>query len=514
MAGGLVLWAIWRLFAGLSVSSFWQDEIFSMRLAEQPTFTAMLARAVQDTHPPTFYSLLWGWVRMAGFDEPSARLLSVAFSLGLIAAVLVLPRPGTRLLPRLLVAALVASSPFWGEHAAEVRSYATVSFVLAVAALASSRVAAATSAAGPASVWGGMFVAAATLASATHLFALYASCWMCVALVLARPKAWRLALAGLAGTALAGMAYAAQILLFHDFGVSAKIFAPSVRFLAASVQNGLRTGGTPAMLALAAACLLGGAIVLIDKRKTPRQEKAPLLHDLALLCGPVIVTLAGLIVTLVVPSMNYRGPQVGLVLGWCGLIGLLDSLSRRWPTLTTIAGLAALLVTALELATWQRPTPLPSKQDFRSLARHLGSFSACRNAVVPVLRNVEEVPDFSPAKEIGLRQHMQDRFGYYERATWHDYRPFVIMHGAYVHAWAPRDLLAARIAGTDPCPVLAVVADIRSYRPEAIEKTMRVAISANGGDPSRLTVRWFPHHGGGRPGRIVRQLAVFSLSSP
>lgn len=514
MAGGIVLWEIWRLFAGLPVSSFWQDEIFSMRLAEQPTFTAMLARAVQDTHPPTFYSLLWGWVRMAGFDEPSARLLSVVFSIGLIAVLLALPRPGTAALPRLLVAAAVVTSPFWGEHAAEVRSYAMVSFLLAAAALSSSRAVAARTAPAASSTWGLSFCASVTVASATHLFALYASAWMCIALVVARPDAWRLALAGLACTTLAGLAYAAQIALFHDFGVSGMIFAPSVSFLAASVQNGLRAGGRPAMLMLALVCLIAGGLALFGKRKAPRRDYAPLLHDLALLCGPVAVTLAGLVVTLVVPSMNYRGPQVGLVLGWSGLIGLLDTLLRQWPRVMAAGGLAAILATIIELTTWQQARPLPAKQDFRSLARHLASFKACTNATIPVLRNVEEVPDFARSQGEGLRQLMQDRLGYYERASWHDYRAFVILHGRYVHGWAPRELLSARIAGVDPCPVLAVVADIRTYPPQVIEKAMRDAVSANGGDPGRLTVRWFPHHGGGRPGRIVRQVAVFSLSSP
>lgn len=503
--------ALWRLWASLAINSFWQDELFSMNLARMPEFGTMLATAAWDTHPPTFYALLWGWTHLFGFGEVAARLLPALCSLGLLAALVLLPRKGTALLPRLFVVMLVVSSRFWTEHAGEVRSYAVVALMLALAAFASSRLVAQ---APERKEWGGwplLFVLSATIAAAMHLFALYAASWLCLALALIRPDRWKVALAALGGVAMAGAVYLAQVLLFHDFESSGLLFDPQPGFLRNHVVIGLRSAGLP--LLLGPALLAAGAAIAYALRRgaTNASDRRTLLHDAALMAGPLMVTLAGVAVTLIVPSLNYRGPQVGLVLGWCGLVGLIDRALRDFPRLVSAGLLAAVALSAAWLLSWQGLTPLPSRAEFRGLARHLATLPGCRSAVIPVLRDAPSAGRIELATGEGVRVLLQERFGYYDPQARHRFIAFPLIQGRYAPDFAPRALVAARIAGSDSCPVLAVTADVRAYSPARLEDSMRKAVAANGGDPSRLEAHWFVWYAEARPNLPVRQIAAFTL---
>lgn len=509
----IIALALWRLWASLAINSFWQDELFSMNLARMPAFGPMLTLAAWDTHPPTFYALLWGWTHLFGLGEVVSRLLPALCSVGLIVALVLLPRRDIALLPRLFVAMMVVTSRFWFEHAGEVRSYALAALLLALAALASSRLVAELSAQ-RLPRWRAVFFLATTFAAATHLFALYASAWLCLALFAIRPDHWRTALAALAGTALAGGAYLAQVLLFHDFGSSGLLFDPQPGFLRTHVLIGLRSAGLPMLLGptLLAAC---AAIVLALRRGfADAEDRQTLLHDAALLAGPIMVVLAGLFVTLIVPSLNYRGPQVGLVLGWCGLIGLMDRALRAFPRVGQVIALAAVVLTAAWLLTWQGLRPLPARADFRGLADFLASHSGCRGAVIPVLRDVPAADKIDLATGEGVRVMLQERFGYYDPQAGHRFIAFPLVAGRYADAFAPRALIAARIKGSDPCPVLAVTADVRGQSPAKLEAALRDAIAANGGNPARLEARWFVWYADARPDQPIRQLAAFTLEQP
>lgn len=513
IAAAVVAVALWRLFAGLGINSFWQDEIFSMRLAEKADFSAMMSSAVEDTHPPTFYALLWAWTHLFGFDEVSARLLPALCSMGLIIAILALPRREIGWLARVVVVMLVVTSPFWIEHADEVRSYAPVSLLLGVAALAASRLVAADGLQGQ----GGrrffsiLFLISATVAAASHLFAIYAVAWLCVCLVIARFECWKIAATGLGCAVLAGGAYLVQVSLFHNFESSGRLFAHGPDYLIGQVKIGLISGGYPALVAIGAIAVVAVFPGLMRNHAFRRADMAPIRFDLTLCFGPFAVTIAGLLVTMVVPSLNYRGPQVGLVLGWCGLIGLIDRALKDWPRAMGGVTLGLVAASAFVIITRQGLQPLPSRYDFRSMAQHLAGMPACDGAIIPVLRNVESEPKPGEIRQVEVRRFLAERFGYYDRRAQHDYRLFLLLGGRYHGALAPREVLAARISGRDQCPVLAIVADIRTYPPEALESAMRSAIRENGGDPARLETRWFLHYGHARANKPVRQLATFTI---
>jgi hypothetical protein len=506
IAVGIIVLALWRLAASLAINSFWQDELFSMNLAQVPHFAQMLRSAASDTHPPTFYALLWGWTRLSGFGEVGARLLPMLCSIGLLTAILLLPRPGIGVLPRLFVAALVATSHFWNEHAGEVRSYALAALLLAIAALASSRIVAAPD---RARKWQITLVLSATLAAASHLFALYGATWLALALVAVRPGQWRTSLGVIAGVALAGAAYSAQILLFHDFGNSGLLFAPTPAFLLNHVMIGLRSAGLPLLLGCAMLAVLARLGNITRRGFSDEADRAATLHDIALLAGPVAVTLAGLLVTLIVPSLNYRGPQLGLALGWCGLIGLIDRTTRDFPRVAPAALLAALAATGAWLLSWQGLRPLPSRPDFRELARQLAAQPDCAGAVIPVLRDVDAAEDIA-SDGTGMRTLLRERFGYYDTAG-QRFEPFTLVRGEYHAEIAPRGLLAARIVGRDACRVIAVTADVRGYPAARIERALRTSIADSGGDPTRLQAHWLLWYVDAHPDQPVRSIALFSL---
>ncbi len=112
---------VWRL----DFQALWWDEGISVFLAHQDV-PAILANRASDVHPPLYFLLLSGWVRLAGSSAWAARFLSVA------AGTLCLPllfQLGRRLANRstgALAALILAASPFLVHHSQEVRMYALV----------------------------------------------------------------------------------------------------------------------------------------------------------------------------------------------------------------------------------------------------------------------------------------------------------------------------------------------------------------------------------------------------
>ena len=70
----------------LALDAIWWDEGYSVWISRFP-LPRMIAETARDVHPPLYYALLHGWMRIAGHDEIAIRLLSVFF--GLIAVTFV-----------------------------------------------------------------------------------------------------------------------------------------------------------------------------------------------------------------------------------------------------------------------------------------------------------------------------------------------------------------------------------------------------------------------------------------
>ncbi len=99
-----------RLFR-LDFRSIWLDEAYSLVLAAS-NWAGIIRGASMDIHPPLYYLLLAGWIRVFGTGEFAARALSAVLGAALVPAVWLLARRLAN--PRVAgwAAALAAFSPY------------------------------------------------------------------------------------------------------------------------------------------------------------------------------------------------------------------------------------------------------------------------------------------------------------------------------------------------------------------------------------------------------------------
>ena len=71
----LLLLAVGTRFYGLDLQSLWNDEGTSVALAQR-SLSTIAEQAAQDIHPPLYYFLLHGWIKLAGTSEAAVRSLS------------------------------------------------------------------------------------------------------------------------------------------------------------------------------------------------------------------------------------------------------------------------------------------------------------------------------------------------------------------------------------------------------------------------------------------------------
>lgn len=118
-----------------TTSAVWLDEALSVAIADLPL--ARLPDALRmDGHPPLYYVLLHGWVRLFGSGDVAVRALSglcsaAALPITWVAGRRVAGRPGA-----VAATALLASSPFAIRYATEARMYAVIVLLVLMTGLA------------------------------------------------------------------------------------------------------------------------------------------------------------------------------------------------------------------------------------------------------------------------------------------------------------------------------------------------------------------------------------------
>ena len=125
-------------FYRLDAQSLWNDEGTSIAVAGRDLAT-ITRDAAHDIHPPLYYWLLHGWLRLTGDTEFAARSFSALLGLLLVALTCAL---GRRLIgrgPALLAAFLAAVHPFQVYYAQEARMYMLLAVLTAGAVLALTR---------------------------------------------------------------------------------------------------------------------------------------------------------------------------------------------------------------------------------------------------------------------------------------------------------------------------------------------------------------------------------------
>jgi hypothetical protein len=126
-------------FAAPDGKTIWFDEAFSRWLAQQSPAALVGWVATIDQHPPLYYLLLAGWLRMVGDEIGALRLFSAMVGVLAIPLVAVAAR---RLGGREVgwIAGLVmAVSPFQVQYGQEMRMYALLNLAVAILLLAATR---------------------------------------------------------------------------------------------------------------------------------------------------------------------------------------------------------------------------------------------------------------------------------------------------------------------------------------------------------------------------------------
>ena len=163
---GLRLWH-------LDDQSIWYDEGWSIHLARLSPGQALdLIASPGHTHPPGYYLLLMGWVRLFGDSVLAVRGLSVALGVASVALLYLLGRELFGKPTGLIAAALLAVSPAHIVYSQETRMYALLMTCVTALALCYWRLGERQRAIRPAD-WL-LLLALETLALYTHYFCLFA----------------------------------------------------------------------------------------------------------------------------------------------------------------------------------------------------------------------------------------------------------------------------------------------------------------------------------------------------
>jgi len=109
-------------FYRLTAQSFWADEGNSISLAQR-SLVLITRGAAYDIHPPLYYYLLWGWIRIFGDGEFAVRALSAVLGVALVYVTWLLGRRLSGQRVGLLAGFLAAISPYQVYYSQEARMY-------------------------------------------------------------------------------------------------------------------------------------------------------------------------------------------------------------------------------------------------------------------------------------------------------------------------------------------------------------------------------------------------------
>ncbi len=128
LMGSIVLVAFALRVVSLDDASLWHDEGLSWWFARQPLQEAVQGVSLTE-HPPLYFLLLGGWIRLAGDSAYALRFLSVIGGVLTVAGVFALARQWRLTVGGLLAAAVLAVHPMHIWYSQEARSYSWMTFM-------------------------------------------------------------------------------------------------------------------------------------------------------------------------------------------------------------------------------------------------------------------------------------------------------------------------------------------------------------------------------------------------
>ena len=112
----------------LDFQPLWGDEGWSYYFASM-SLGEMMRLTAEDIHPPLYYAVLGGWLRLVGVNPEIARFLSILFGTALVPAAYRLAHSLYDRVAGLAAAAVVAVAPFAIYYSQEVRMYGLVTLL-------------------------------------------------------------------------------------------------------------------------------------------------------------------------------------------------------------------------------------------------------------------------------------------------------------------------------------------------------------------------------------------------
>lgn len=215
--------AVVAVLAGLALrfvarSPLWLDEALSVNIARLPL--GEIPDALRhDGHPPLYYFLLHGWMRVAGTSDTAVRALSGLFAVAALPlAFLVGRRRGGPALGWITLG-VFAVSPFVLRYATETRMYAMVTFLVLAGYLVLDDMT-------RRGREGGGRLAALTLIVGALLYSHYWTMWLLGAVAIVLLVSWRRAEAGSA----ARLGIQRALVAFVAAGVLFLLWVPTLLF--------------------------------------------------------------------------------------------------------------------------------------------------------------------------------------------------------------------------------------------------------------------------------------------
>jgi 4-amino-4-deoxy-L-arabinose transferase-like glycosyltransferase len=442
--GLIALIACAGAFAGLSASSLWIDELFTVYLVHHNGgLGEVLHRALTDTHPPLYYFCLYAWTRLAGFSEAALRLPSAIFA---VASIVIFALGTRRVLSRPAIAfacAVAAVSEFWFEQSQNTRSYAlclAVAAALLSAALAFRR-RVLSRATFPFAHWMGLSLLG-LIGSLTHAYLLLATGMVLLFLLLSMPS-WRIRAALIAtGLVILACNVAYYRLMIHSsqqdlqnlwFSNNVGFFKQQIRLaFYGLMQRQVIIVTTLLILFGIRQKVVGEACFTHDELHT-RWANALVVFVLAgvIACG-IGVSLA------VAPSFSDRNLLTCVPFAWL-LVGRLYDIAgpRGYTRSSVVIAVLGMLMVGSYLC-WLPGRELPRRENWRASAQYVSQLPGCTGQLVPAI--------------------LPYRFGhaspYFRTLAAHDFFGYYMPPGTSIQAYMPGEL-AARHPVEELPPLLA-----------------------------------------------------------